>query len=318
MFTRPCRHSRCRVAVSCLVAFALAPAASAVLPGRAPSSREAAVPQDVAETRRYAVGARVRPVLFWVGRDSVGEARLTWLRGPNGERGYELLIGSDPARAPRRINQWGYVREMEQQGAVQVFGLMTDRVDRESSDEMRTPGGTSNGPQVFKVIQATIGDGTTTADVQRLALPDSPTFRELDAVIAQVPAAASADQVPLPAGTHAGFLFAMTSLLRESVDTCVRTGVPPVGGLRRPYVFGKKLYVVTTRSSKLLDRTTVRGSEYRRVISSEFEAREAAKPKGETFRVVYGTEGALREVPIRIVYRPNFWFEAEVVLVGER
>jgi len=50
------------------------------------------------------------------------------------------------------------------------------------------------------------------------------------------------------------------------------------------------------------------------VIESEFEARAVTQGSEGTYRVVYGLEGALREVPIRIVYRPNFWFDAETVL----
>ena len=57
---------------------------------------------------RYRVAARIRPLLlFWIGRDNVGSARIAWYRGAGEDRGFELLLGSDPARAPRRINQWG-------------------------------------------------------------------------------------------------------------------------------------------------------------------------------------------------------------------
>jgi hypothetical protein len=316
MSTRSRRQLGVGVAVSGLVAISLARGALGIPPRRVPSAPAPSRLQAAADTRHYAITARVRPVLFWVGKDSVGEARMTWLTGPNGERGYEFLIGSDPARAPRQINQWGYVREMEEQGTVQVFGLMTDsgEKDRESLNEAQAANGKTS-PQVYKVIHATIADGKATADVQRLTLPEPMTFRDLDAVVARVPRGAPGESIPLPAGTQAGFLSAMTSLIHESVEVCGRTGVPPVGGLRRSYVWGKKLYIVTTRASKLLDRTTIKGREYRRVINSEFEARVATQPEGEIFRVVYGTDGALREVPIKLVYRPNFWFEAEVVLV---
>lgn len=259
-------------------------------------------------------------MLFWVGKDSVGEARMTWLVGPNGERGYELLIGSDPARAPRKINQWGYVREMEEEGGVRVIGLMTDREEEEkaSRQDARTASDTTRGPQVFKAILATVGGGHAMADVQRLTLPEALTFRDLDAALARVGPPEYGNPIPLPSGTHPGFLFAMTSLLHESVETCARTGVPPVGGLRRSYVFGKKVYIITTLSAKMQDQATIKGRDYRRVINSEFEARLADQPKGEAFRVWYGTEDPLREVPIKMVYRPNFWFEAEMALVEDR
>ena len=44
-------------------------------------------------------------------KSNIGDGRLTWRRGPDGTIGYELLVGSDPARTPRQINRWGYLRE---------------------------------------------------------------------------------------------------------------------------------------------------------------------------------------------------------------
>ena len=59
---------------------------------------------------RYRMLGRVRPLLFWISREDVGGAQVTWREAADGV-GYELLIGSDPERAPRRINRWGYIGE---------------------------------------------------------------------------------------------------------------------------------------------------------------------------------------------------------------
>ena len=59
----------------------------------------------------YRMLAKVRPLLFWISRDNVGGARIGWLGDQSGSKGFELLIGSDPARAPRKINRWGYIAE---------------------------------------------------------------------------------------------------------------------------------------------------------------------------------------------------------------
>jgi hypothetical protein len=32
------------------------------------------------------------------------------------------------------------------------------------------------------------------------------------------------------------------------------------------------------------------------------------------FRLIYATDGPLAEVPVRIVYRPRWWFEVELTL----
>jgi hypothetical protein len=240
-------------AIAALAATASAGQQTAVL---APCQSAAAA---ACQERHYRLAARIRPLFFWIGRDNVGEARLTWQAGDGGGRGYSLLIGSDPARAPRKINKWGYISELEEGAAVRVFGLMTQRFPRRPRPEAG---------------------------------------------------------LRLPPGTEPGFLFAMSSLLREHVEAVHRDGAPVIGA-RRAYVYNNRLYVVVTRSSRLLKRVTIKGRAYDNVIESEFEARAATKGIGSTYRIVYGTHGALREVPVRVVYRPNFWFEAEIVLADE-
>src|SRR5260221_10935290 len=84
------------------------------------------------QRHHYTLGARVRPLLFWIGQDDVGDAVLAKKRGPDLVR-YALLIGSDPARAPRGINRWGYLSEEIHDGEATLVGLMTES-DEESVD----------------------------------------------------------------------------------------------------------------------------------------------------------------------------------------
>src|SRR5712692_2683765 len=62
----------------------------------------------------YTMTARVRLLLFWVGKDDVGGGSIrrgTLLQDP-ASGVIELLIGSDPAKAPRAINRWGAASEI--------------------------------------------------------------------------------------------------------------------------------------------------------------------------------------------------------------
>src|SRR6202049_4793165 len=62
----------------------------------------------------YTMTARVRLLLFWVGKDDVGGGYIragTLPRDPASDV-IELLIGSDPAKAPRAINRWGAASEI--------------------------------------------------------------------------------------------------------------------------------------------------------------------------------------------------------------
>ena len=167
---------------------------------------------------------------------------------------------------------------------------------------------------MFKVFHATVGGDRATSSVQGVALSDRLTFRDLDAVIAQLPRARGATAAPLREGTEPGFLFAMASLMRDNVDAAHRTAQPPTAG-RRSFVFANKLYTIVTRSSRVVKRTVIDGREFRDVIDTEFEVRTAPTRSGESFRVVYGTNGSLREVPIYIEYRPHWWFELAMVLI---
>src|SRR5579871_3736560 len=88
--------------------------------------------------RPYAVSGRVRLLLFWTGLREVGDARITWTGATSGQRGFELLIGTDPDRAPRRLNRWGYEAEkLCDDGSATLLGVMT-QADEQTVDEATT------------------------------------------------------------------------------------------------------------------------------------------------------------------------------------
>lgn len=264
---------------------------------------------------RYSLAARVRPLLFWVGKDNVGEGRIVWLAGENGGQGFELLIGSLPDRAPRKINRWGYISERRDLAGVKVLGFMTE-VDAETYEQAEaTIGGVPDGSRVFKVIQGDVGEATAASSVTGLAMPDTLTLRDLDAVAAQVPPLDLTTRIAVPPGAQPGFLFAMASLLDQNVAGYLQAGSLPVG-TTRTYVYGGRVYQATTRSSRFHEKARIRDRVFTNVLESEFETRQAGRDKRSRFRLVYGTEGDLRGVPVRIVYRPKWWFEADLVMLS--
>jgi len=69
----------------------------------------------------YRVSGKIRPlVLFWIERENVGRASITWICNADGWDGVELLVGSDPARA-MGVNRWGYYREERRGGHARIF-----------------------------------------------------------------------------------------------------------------------------------------------------------------------------------------------------
>lgn len=70
---------------------------------------------------RYRIAGKVRMLFFWSGRDDVGGARLTWRGGEHTTAA--LLAGSHPERAPKRLNQWIYLREDGSANSAEVFAV---------------------------------------------------------------------------------------------------------------------------------------------------------------------------------------------------
>src|ERR1051325_5977296 len=77
----------------------------AVLPTEVPGS---VLP--IEHEHLYTMSGRVRMLLIWLGRDNVGSGMIRW-RAAGKDSAYELLIGSDPLRAPGRLNRWGFLAE---------------------------------------------------------------------------------------------------------------------------------------------------------------------------------------------------------------
>jgi hypothetical protein len=50
------------------------------------------------------------------------------------------------------------------------------------------------------------------------------------------------------------------------------------------------------------------------VIDGRFRVRNRATQDKTRFRVLYGTSGELRGLPGRVVFRPHWWMEGEMLL----
>ena len=146
---------------------------------------------------RYRVAAKIRPLLlFWIGRDNVGSARMAWYRGAGDDRGYELLLGSDPARAPRRINQWGYVAEETRGGVAAILGVMKQSDDASLEDAQSRLEDEQRTGFVFRMIREQIRAGESVAQVTTARFGRDYSYREFDLLLPSVrgdPAAAAGE-----------------------------------------------------------------------------------------------------------------------------
>ena len=79
------------------------------------------------------MAGKIRLLMLWVGRDDVGSGVIRW-RGAGDDKAIELLIGSDPKRAPGQLNKWGYLVEEMRGGESSVVGLISQENDDRLSD----------------------------------------------------------------------------------------------------------------------------------------------------------------------------------------
>jgi hypothetical protein len=263
----------------------------------------------------YTLTARVRPLLFWISRQGVGGARIEWTEDADGPRGIELLIGSDPVRAPMHVNRWGYIAERLTASSAEILGVMTAS-DEESMEQAQASITQSGGTHRFKAIRGRVAGGQAECTVIHLRLVNDFTFRDLDVLLRQLPPTGSATrQTRVSAGIEPGFLFALKGMLRDSVEGYRRSGNPGSSQrARKLFVYNATLYELTRQSSRLRPEIGVNGHTYREAIEGEFETRNLRTGAKSSFNITFGTQAPLAETPIRIIYRPRWWFEAELLL----
>jgi len=256
---------------------------------------------------QYVLSARVRPLLvIWIRRDNVGAGRIRWTEGIEG-KSVELVIGSDPDRVPMRINRWGYIGEFTRPGEADVVGVMTETEEtsvEQAQKNLERRGAT----HVYRAMRTRIRDGESVTALFGLSFPDTVTYRAVDHVRQQVvDGKGLARKVPVPADAEHGFLTAVARLVETSVEMH-RAGTPP-GRLKRNCIYANMLYEVRMESTK----ATTQG-----MWESEFAVLNRATRKTTKFQMTYGVEPPLAGVPVRIVFRPNWWFEAELNLIAGR
>ena len=271
------------------------------------------------ERHHYSVSARVRPLLvFWISRSGVGDAVFTERKGP-GEAGYSLLIGSDPDRAPRRINRWGYLDEEIRGSEATLIGLMTESEEGSIKQAEANIDKPLAGDRAFKIIRATIAGDQARSIVTSVAAPAAYSFRQVDAVLELARRDASRDLegrarvTHLPSGTRPGFLAAVAELMHRHVDEWHASGrVEPGGPI--PYVYHGRIYELRATRTQPLARVQVSGATYAHVIRSDFEARSRYDGEVDPFSITYGTEGPLAEIPLAASYQPRWWMDIELTL----
>ena len=263
-----------------------------------------ASPSATFERHHYSIGARVRPLLvFWIGRSGVGDAIVTRRLSPD-EATYALLIGSDPDRAPRRINRWGYIKEEIRGAEARLVGLMTES-DEESIEEAEANlKKQANGDHLFKIIRATVNREQAQSVVTSIGAPYDYNFRQLQTVLdlaLREPLQGKPRTIRLPPGTRPGFLAALADAMHTS------TG--PIA-----YVYHGRIYELRQTEARTIPDLRIARASYGRAIAADFTITSTHDGEQTRFSMTYGTEGRFAEVPLRVSYQPRWWMEVNLTL----
>jgi hypothetical protein len=272
----------------------------------------------VKQMHRYRLSAAIRPLLFWVGAKNVGASHIVWREQEDGRKGYELLLGSDPARAPRRINRWGFVREdAGPAGAVMIGVMNRSEDDSLTTAQSRMAQEAREGRFLFKMIHARFEAGEARAENLVVYAPTDFNFRQLEDLQRYVEASRPSPRLRtgrLPEGTHPGLLFGTAELVAAGIEAGRISGGAGPRLRKVQYTFNTALYDLILKSWERVGRATYGSRVHEKLVRLEFESRNLEKGTVERFVLVCGTEGPLAGVPVFVQYQPRWWFRVEGVL----
>ena len=255
----------------------------------------------------YRMAGKIRVLLLWVGRDDVGSGIIKW-RGAGSDKAIELLIGSDPKRAPSQLNKWGYLVEAMHAGESSVVGLISQENDDRLSD-VKADLKTRKEQRAFDTIRGYVGTAEGMARVGTLYAPSQLTYHDADTVLKSVLADTSlaVKRVPRQSNVRPGFLTSLTELIGATLDK-------KSDNRRIQYIHGDRLFELRLIDSTRLARFERDGRTWRDVIRARFETGEAGNRSGTRFELIYGASGALTGIPILISYQPKWWLHVDLVL----
>jgi len=238
-------------------------------------------------------------------------------RGAEGAVAYELLIGTDSAKAPRGINRWGYILEASRPSGTRVLGVMTTSDEATIKDvTSRTPGTQPVGR--FKGIDARIAGGVSRSATETIETERDFSVRDKEIIVSRIEEKlkeAAMREVPVAHGVRPGFLTAVAELVNDTI-TARKGGEQPLRRLKGrtiAYVYGRRLYdLKLTGVGPVNPRAGAPSGNA--LVHAEFETLNRTTGSRTTFEIDYATDGPLAGVPTLIRHKPRWWLEAVLTL----
>jgi hypothetical protein len=243
--------------------------------------------------RRYRIIGRLRLVLFWVGFDDVGGARMT-RRSHDNATTVALLAGSDPQRTPRKVNQWVYLREETRVDRAEAFALRT--LEKEAPTQVE--GATDDGSRISASCTSINHDRMDST--VRTVSTETLTYRMFGHALDQVAASTrwQAQRVVCPVGAAPGFLSALERVIR--------------GAVAAPFAYNGALYELQARRRESLGRKRVGARTYESLMRAELAVIRRENGETTTFSMTYASDSTGIPLPVQVFYQPSFWISIEL------
>jgi hypothetical protein len=257
----------------------------------------------------------VRPLLFWIGRDDIGIGRIVWRRSDDGARGYELLVGTDPALAPRGINRWGFVSEEASSAGGSVLAMMTGSHETSYEEEADAADDESAGGE-FRTIWSRLSGGATYWHLAQVRTPEALTVHQVAEALGYLQARspeASGRRRAVAADVRSGFLVAVADLLDATVTAYrARPDAPRAGTRTVRYIFGEQTYELRVRD---VDPVSIAWSGRKApALRVSFQTRGLSSGSRSRFELTAGTSGDTAGIPMTIEWQPRWWLKVKLHL----
>lgn len=292
-------------------------------------------PRGVAEYD-YIMTARVRLIFFWVGKDDVGGGYIR--RGVSSDDAhkevFEVLFGSDPAKAPRAINRWGAGTEVswhknavtsdaaraDDVTASAFFGFMkASRGKSVSEMQQELKKETDQGEHAFTGILSRVEPTSAISLVVPFASATDFTLNQYDTAEPLMLEKIKESEQPvrsLQDANRCPRAQEFLATIAELMDAALAGQAAPAS---RCYIYDSQENTLTLETLTPLanlpvqlhgaNNTTLLDTTYTNLLQMDFVSTHKLTGKKVYFSIVSGTQGNLRRVPVQVRYQPNWWFQ---------
>ena len=297
-------------------------------------------PRDVAEFD-YVMTARLRLLFFWAGKDDVGGGyvRRGVSKDDPRQEVFQVLFGSDPARAPRSINRWGAGTEIvwhkepvrdaakgDDVVASAFFGFMKSSTGKSMSEmQQELKKEKDRGEHLFTGILSRVEAGRAISLVVPLASNEDYNlhqYREAEPVMLEKLSSSErpARTLENAAGcARAGeFLGSVSQLMNTAMEN-------PPGPMSLCYVYDAQVNILTLERVEPVRKFAVKVNSakggaltdqtYDELLQADFVSANQATGRRVNFTILMGEHGDLKGVPVQIRYQPNWWFQVVLNLL---